>query len=75
MNWQPIKTAPKDTPILVSDGTYVVAATIDTEPLGPERRLWVRSYGFWGYEWDWEFMDNELTHWATLPEPPKEDGK
>lgn len=71
MTWQPIETAPKGTPILVTDGTHIVTAEIDHSLLAGG--LWLRSYGFSGYEWDWDINDKALTHWMPLPDPPKED--
>ena len=53
--WQPIETAPSNTPILVyADGGYFVAVYI----LDP--------YPHWKGRW---FL--EPTHWMPLPEPPK----
>lgn len=69
--WQPIATAPKYTPILVTDGSVIVSGEwgglyegIDTDFLDP--------VGLSGYEWEWNFELSELTHWMPLPPLPDE---
>lgn len=79
--WQPIATAPRDTPILVTDGEVVVSGEwgklyegCDTDFLDP--------IGLSGYEWKWSFDERELahgmptppllTHWMPLPPLPDE---
>ena len=63
--WQPIKTAPKDKPILGWDG-----ATMTTV----EWREWRSCPGYWtlcecgAYAEDGEWWP---THWMPLPEPPQ----
>lgn len=69
--WQPIATAPRDTPILVTDGEVVVVVEIGEHWRGSER-TW--PVGGFGDEWEWEFELEDLTHWMTLPKPP-EKGK
>jgi len=67
MNWQPIETAPKNTPILATDGIDVVAIKRG-ECAG---RDWPYPVGFGGDEWEWDFGGWEgLTHWMPLPELP-----
>ena len=59
MNWQPIETAPKFTPILIHwsaglgfDGTTKIAMLAEWDESKP--------------------VDNESpTHWMALPEPPE----
>lgn len=66
MNWQPIETAPFDTPVLVWDPEdsktsypdVYIAFKYGTDP------TWWRMNGEDGYECD-------PTHWLPLPEPPK----
>lgn len=68
MQWQPIETAPFDTPILVtwkwSDGDkdFCVAQ----KRLYASWWLWV-VHGCGGYECENEFGKDELTHWMPLP--------
>ena len=69
--WQLIATAPRDTPILVTDGEVVVVVEIGEYWRGSER-VW--PVGGFGDEWEWEFELEDLTHWMTLPKPP-EKGK
>ena len=65
--WQPIETAPKDTPILATDGKVVVVLSRG-ECAGDD---WPDAVGFGGYEWDWDFSGwHSLTHWMPLPKPP-----
>jgi hypothetical protein len=63
--WQPIETAPRDAPILVTDGKVIVVLKIDT---GDD---WPCPVGFGGWEWGWEFEWGDLTHWMPLPELPR----
>jgi hypothetical protein len=65
--WQPIETAPRDTPILVTDGKIMVV--LMRGDVGPGTD-WPDPVGFGGYEWDWEFDWDDLTHWTPLPAPP-----
>ena len=62
--WQPIETAPKNMPIMVTDGVLIVVVEL-MEKYGPH------PVGFSGYEWEWDFSPINLTHWMPLPEPPK----
>ena len=66
MEWQPIDTIPLRTPVLITDGEYIVVA---------ERHYYSRedafySYGFDGHDWDWVFNEDNVTHWMPLPELP-----
>lgn len=65
--WQPIVTAPKDTPILATDGKFIVVLSRGT----CAGRAWPDSVGFGGHEWEWDFEWEDLTHWMPLPEAPK----
>lgn len=64
MAWQPIETAPHEVPILVTDGEFIVVASLDLT-------RWPGAVGFRGHEWEWDFQETSLTHWMPLPEPPK----
>ena len=66
MEWQPIETAPKRTPILATDGKVIVVLERG-ECAGKDSPI---SVGFGGYEWEWDFEWKNLTHWMPLPEPP-----
>lgn len=68
-DWQPIETVPRDIPVLLTDGRVVVAAVIDSEEFRGIVR--VREYGFSGWEWEWEFLWKDLTHWMPLPALPQ----
>lgn len=67
MKWQPIETAPEDTPVLIFDGNMICVAEFS--------KYWKGHAGDWdcvgagGYEWDNTF-DNP-THWMPLPDAPK----
>lgn len=67
--WQPIDTAPRNVPILVTDGNVVVALKRAKHVLDDE---WPDPVGFGGYEWEWGFQWSDLTHWMPLPDPPQE---
>ena len=58
---------------LITDGEIVTAAIADMvsikHSLNP-KPLW-DGCSFSGYEWEWEFDWKKVTHWAPLPEPPK----
>lgn len=64
--WQAIATAPEDTPILVTDGK--VAVVVKRVECGGRSRA--SAVGFDGYEWDFHFEWDDLTHWMPIPEPP-----
>lgn len=62
--WEPIEGAPKGVPILITNGEIVTCTTIDP------KYGWFNGAGFGGYEWDYKFDTNEVTHWQPLPFPP-----
>ena len=72
--WQPIATAPLDTPILVTDGNVVVVGMFERLGKGVDS-LWFAPVGFGGYEWEWNFEDDQLTHWMPLPPLPDKQGE
>jgi hypothetical protein len=64
--WMPIETAPKDIPILVTDGKVIVVLLIGEcgqqdypDPVGCD-----------GYDFEWDFDWKDVTHWMPLPEAP-----
>ena len=73
MNWEPIKTAPKDgtmidawSPELSERLTDVKWSTVGRHDYKDYPSQWV----VWTGE-EWEDVSVELTHWVLLPEPPK----
>ena len=70
--WQPIATAPRDTPILVTDGEIIVVGERGEYWRGVDR-TW--PVGFYGDDWEWYFEWEDLTHWMPLPPLPGEQGK
>lgn len=72
MEWYEISTVPLGRPVLITDGSYIVVAIISKELYKDHK--FIDSFGFGGYEWDWDFAEEDLTHWAELPELPK-DGR
>ena len=70
--WQPIATAPRDTPILVTDGKIIVVVERGEYWRGGDR-TW--PVGFGGDDWEWDFGWEDITHWMPLPPLPGEQGK
>jgi hypothetical protein len=66
-NWQPIEAVPRDIPVLLSVGDIVVSAVVDSELNAGH--LWVHGCGFSGWEWEWDFLERDITHWMHLPSP------
>lgn len=59
--------------ILITNGEIVTVATFDAKAYSyPERMAFFDGHGFSGYEWDWLFDENSITHWMPLPEAPKD---
>lgn len=54
--------------VLVCAGKMVTAATYEAVPW-PNESPWWMACEWSGIEWDFNFMDHEVTHWAPLPEP------
>ena len=71
--WQPIETAPRSTPILVTDGEIIVVVEREWLLFGKEE--WPEPVGFGGDEWEWSFEWADLTHWMPLPKLPSHGGK
>lgn len=69
MEWQPIETAPEGVPILMTTGNLtVVAERGSIFPDSSPDHIW--AVGFSGYEWEWDFEWEDLTHWMPLPPAP-----
>jgi hypothetical protein len=70
--WQPIETAPFETPILIfayewKDGPTIICAAIKRKET-KDWHSWV-AIGATGYEWENDF--EKPTHWMPLPSPPE----
>ena len=63
--WQPIATAPRDTPILVTGGKVVVSGERGKLYKGSESDFLV-PIGLGFYDWEWSFDESELTHWMPM---------
>ena len=63
-NWQPIETVPLNQPILVHNGKIV---TVTVLGLMNGKPRFMHPHGFGGFDWDYEFCADELTHWMPLP--------
>ena len=72
VKWVPLNTALPTVgqKVLITNGKVVTAA----EYRGGEVVTW---YGceLSGYEWDWEFDEDSITHWAELPDVPSKETK
>jgi hypothetical protein len=62
--WQPIETAPRETPVLI----WIGDRALISQQLY-EQANWEDTYqSFWFWDTD---RDELPTHWMPLPEPPK----
>ena len=68
--WEPIKTVPLNKPVMLTDGEIIVIGKCQAL-INPENFDYVGSVGFNGYEWDWDFNIENLTHWMALPLLPE----
>lgn len=85
MNWQPIKTAPKDgTPILVRcrdmsvTASFINGSQIDANLITIDNEGTLLEQGFYelnhhAIEADGFYYQIHPTHWAPLPPPPDEN--
>ena len=60
------ETAPKNVPILVTDGKCIISVELG-EWVGKD---WFNAHGVTGDEWEYEFDPRDATHWMPLPELP-----
>ena len=70
MKWISVKDRlpdKKDGVLIYADGV-ITCATISIKADGS---LWPRGHGFGGYEWEYDFEYEDVTHWMELPEAPK----
>ena len=56
--------------VLITDGILVTAAEADAV-MNKDGSIWWNGCNFGGYEWDWDFDEKLVTHWMSLPLPPK----
>ncbi len=56
----------KNQAVLITDGKEVASASLDYI----RGEVWWDAYGFGGYEWEFNFGKNEVTHWMPIPNPP-----
>lgn len=66
------KIPPLGKGILVTDGKTMTITRI--EELGDKRR-YMDGFGFSGYEWEYDFEYEDITHWMPLCNVPNEDNK
>lgn len=74
MNWLPLKLVPPpvNTEVLICDGKTVGIALLNERDEWHEVLNWTFVSGDWGhYSCDTD-VDTIVTHWATLPTPPKD---
>lgn len=73
MEWKKItdEKPPFKVGILISDGKIVTCA--EAEDWGNE--IWYHGHEFGGYEWEWNFNYETITHWAVLPTAPSDGEK
>lgn len=69
MQWQPIQTIPSATPVLATDGKVIVVLERGDAFRGG---YCPHAVGFSGYEWEFDFVWGDLTHWMPLPPLPNE---
>ena len=58
---------PGDTPVLISAGEIVTAAQFDYDTQSSRYEYFLTGVGFGGYDWDWDFHESAVTHWAVMP--------
>jgi len=74
MNWNNVKeiTPPIETGILVTDGKYITVCELRKFSDG---EYFMSGHNFGGYEWEFDFYFNEVTHWMELPKLPQSNSK
>ena len=73
MKWIDIKVKEpeQDRPILITDGEVIVSARYKKYKIADKDIFCFNEVGFSGCEWEWDFSEHSITHWAELPELPK----
>ncbi len=69
MKWELIETAPKMKPMLVTDGKVIVV--LKRGYLAGND--WPEPVGVGGWEMEFDFCWEDLTHWMPLPAFPHEN--
>jgi hypothetical protein len=54
--------------VLITDGHLITVGALS--PIGP--RWWV-GHGFSGWEWEYDFRPEAVTHWQPLPPLPGQE--
>jgi len=69
--WRDIKKRPPADaqPVLITNGVIVTAAKYLIWPNGT---VFFSSHCWDGYEWEFVFEDEDITHWMPLPDPPEQ---
>lgn len=72
MRWKSIKKLPPEhLMVLITDGKVMTcAARKQFLKNNPSAYYWM-PYAHTGTEWDWDFTEKDITHWANLPDFPK----
>ena len=73
--WMDVKIhePPKDRGILITDGKTVVSAKCNSVEINKPRKkkmIFYNAYGTRGFQWDWAFDTDDITHWSELPKLP-----
>lgn len=53
---------PFNTPLLVTNGNVFATCILSKEM----RNVYMTGYGFSGYEYDFDFEPNDITHWMEV---------
>ncbi len=55
-------------PILITGSGYICTAIL---VMNRNKSYYFEGHGFFGYDWEWEFKNSDVTHWMELPKLPK----
>lgn len=73
INWIAIKDKPlpenKPVLIFVQSDKLITIARVYVSP-GKSKSKHLTLVGAAGHEWEWDFAETDITHWAELPAPP-----